>query len=140
MTNIDADLRQADWLRESFWDLPTDPDEFRGVLRRNQWTVEHFMSLPAARAMPDEIRRSLGVLVESKARHVRTPAGSLQFGLPIGAPIPEGAGSQPSRPHSRTRTPASAAIVSPKELMATRTAARAKIAVVPKPSSARGRS
>jgi hypothetical protein len=47
----------ADWLKGSTWDLPTKADEFLRSL--GNMTLEHFMNLPAAKAMPDELREEL---------------------------------------------------------------------------------
>jgi hypothetical protein len=47
----------ADWLKGSTWDLPTEPQEFLRSL--GSMTLEHFMTLPAAKAMPDSLREEL---------------------------------------------------------------------------------
>jgi hypothetical protein len=47
----------ADWLKGSTWDLPTEPQEFLHSL--GGMTLEHFMTLPAAKAMPDSLREEL---------------------------------------------------------------------------------
>ena len=57
--NIDADLRNADWIRTRTWDLPTDKDMFLAVIAPTP--LEHFMTLPAAEAMPDKLRMELGL-------------------------------------------------------------------------------
>lgn len=63
---IDEDPRNADWLRTMHWDLPTTLSSFLarlgvvdspvGVQRAS---VEKFMRLPAAEAMPKSLRREL---------------------------------------------------------------------------------
>lgn len=47
----------ADWLKGSSWDLPTEPQEFLRSL--GGITLKHFMELPAAKAMPDSLRAEL---------------------------------------------------------------------------------
>jgi hypothetical protein len=47
----------ADWLKGSSWDLPTESQEFLRSL--GGMTLEHFMGLPAAKAMPDSLRAEL---------------------------------------------------------------------------------
>jgi len=56
-TNIDDTDERADWLRAVAWDLPTDPAEFRAFIGDR---LDHFMALPAARAMPPALRVALG--------------------------------------------------------------------------------
>jgi hypothetical protein len=56
--NIDADQRNADWLRTLHWDLPTDKDTFLAVIGGED-ALEHFMTLPAAEAMPDALKQAL---------------------------------------------------------------------------------
>lgn len=51
---VDADLRNADWTKKS-WDLPTDVDGFLATVL----DVKSFMKLPAAKAMPKSLRKSL---------------------------------------------------------------------------------
>ncbi len=55
--NIDEDARNADWLRTMHWALPTDLDEFMQMVGRSG--VHHFMTLPAAEAMPMSLRTAL---------------------------------------------------------------------------------
>lgn len=63
--NIDADLRNADWLRTRTWDIWTKgskklvatPEELAEAIA--PMTVEHFLTLPAAEAMPEELRAAL---------------------------------------------------------------------------------
>ena len=53
---LQPDRLDADWLRTLHWDLPTDPDEFLGSLIM---PLDEFMALPAAEAMPQELRDAL---------------------------------------------------------------------------------
>lgn len=107
--NIDANLRNADWLKTTTWDLPTDKTAFIAHLASINKTVTEFMALPAAEAMPDTLKRDLapdqlddihralegltGVLgsgtksLEFKVRHVRTPS-AWPGNPPIGTPLP----------------------------------------------------
>ena len=56
---IDRDIEHADWLRGFGWGLPVNVDELLGVIGSTKADVEKFMKLPAARAMPVEVRREL---------------------------------------------------------------------------------
>jgi hypothetical protein len=51
--DVDADLRNSDWLRTLSWDLPTDPSLF------SQEELQHLSTLPAWEAAPPEIRDAL---------------------------------------------------------------------------------
>ena len=55
--NIDINPRNADWLRTLHWNLPTDMAEFLRQIGPDD--VHHFMSLPAAEAMPSTLRAEL---------------------------------------------------------------------------------
>lgn len=63
--DLDGDLTTADWLRTSTWDLPTHPDLFLLTLTElgfgatESEALAHFQTLPAARAMPDDLREAL---------------------------------------------------------------------------------
>lgn len=52
-----GDPLDEDWLRTQGWDLPTDADSFLAVVLPGQ--LAHFLTLPAALAMPDSLRREL---------------------------------------------------------------------------------
>lgn len=54
--NIDADPENADWTKRT-WDLPTDADAFLRIV--SVQTLEEFMRLPAAGAMPPELATEL---------------------------------------------------------------------------------
>jgi hypothetical protein len=47
----------ADWIKSLSWDLPTDVDGFLSAL--GSMSVEHFMTLPASKAMPEELAGEL---------------------------------------------------------------------------------
>lgn len=103
----DADLQNADWIKPQSWDLPRTLDGLLAHLRDTNTTVEHFLTLPAAVAMPEDLRGQLvrarnvsglasdlkglvGVLggLESKAiRRVRDPE---YWGKPFGTIITPG--------------------------------------------------
>ena len=107
--NIDANLRNADWLKTTTWDLPTDKTAFIAHLASINKTVTEFMALPAAEAMPqtlrdalapdalDDIHDALASLtaalgneaktLETKVRHVRN---SEYWGMPVNTPIVAG--------------------------------------------------
>lgn len=130
--NIDANLRNADWLKTTTWDLPTDKTAFIAHLASINKTVTEFMALPAAEAMPDTLKRDLapdqlddihralegltGVLgsgtksLEFKVRHVRDPS-AWPGNPPVGTPLPLPASfTSPSapKPARSVRKPASA--------------------------------
>ena len=56
---IDRDLEHADWLRGRSWSLPSDVDELLEIIGTKKSDVAKFMKLPAARAMPQEVRQEL---------------------------------------------------------------------------------
>jgi hypothetical protein len=47
----------ADWIKSGAWDLPREASEFLRSL--GPITLEHFMELPAAKAMPATLREEL---------------------------------------------------------------------------------
>lgn len=59
--NLDANQRNADWIKTLYWDLPTDPDIFLQVIGGKD-ALPHFLTLPAAEKMPPELAQALGVL------------------------------------------------------------------------------
>lgn len=105
--NVDAVLSNADWIKKSAWDLPTELDAFVQHLRATNMTVAAFMDLPAATAMPDklraqieakrktiqlakdldDLRAALGTMESKGIRRVRDVT---YWGLPYGTPIVAG--------------------------------------------------
>ena len=57
---IDAE-NGGDWIKAGSWDLPTDPEEFMDFVMPFCGSLEKFLSLPVARAMPKELREALGL-------------------------------------------------------------------------------
>jgi hypothetical protein len=57
--NLDEQLHNADWLRSMSWDLPRDKDEFLATIGNLGLPLEDFMKLPAAQAMPGDLRAAL---------------------------------------------------------------------------------
>jgi hypothetical protein len=55
----------ADWIKSGSWDLPTNAEEFLRSL--GDMTLGNFMKLPAAQAMPDDLREELLSLGHSEA-------------------------------------------------------------------------
>lgn len=100
MLLIDEDNESADWIKTLSWDLPTDPDDFLYAIG-GRAKLDHFMTLPAAKAMPTDLKVALGLVVkisseelktledfaETKVRHVRD---SEFWHLPVGTPIVPG--------------------------------------------------
>ena len=58
--NVDAEQRNADWIKVAFWDLPEDKATFLAVIG-GESQLEHFLSLPAAEAMPAKLKMELGI-------------------------------------------------------------------------------
>ncbi len=58
MYNIDSDIRNADWLKTRSWDLPAEKEEFLATIGGPE-AIPHFLTLPAAEAMPAELRNAL---------------------------------------------------------------------------------
>ena len=83
--NIDADQRNADWLKTLSWDLPTDKDVFLAVIG-GEAALDHFMTLPAAEAMPTDLRGELhkaGLLgPKDTSPHQPHPAGKRYQAVP----------------------------------------------------------
>ena len=61
MIEFDDDNESADWLRSRGWDLPVDPEAFLSTIGGRE-NLAHFMTLPAARAMPDALRAALDAI------------------------------------------------------------------------------
>jgi hypothetical protein len=92
--NIDENQRNADWLKTRTWDLPKDKDTFLAVIG-GESALEHFMTLPAAEAMPQDLKASLGVT--DGPRHAGQPGGVEPAATPIIEP--------PTRPVKFTAVP-----------------------------------
>jgi hypothetical protein len=60
--NIDADQRNADWIKTLSWDLPTEKGAFLAAIGGSE-QLDSFMELPAAEAMPQELAVQLGLTV-----------------------------------------------------------------------------
>lgn len=56
----ESTTEDSDWIKTLSWDLPSDPQAFIASLRGR--SLESFMALPAAQAMPDSLREALGEL------------------------------------------------------------------------------
>lgn len=86
--HIDEDVESADWTRKT-WDLPTLPAEFLSVIG-GRAALPHFLSLPAARAMPAGLRAALEPLPEpEKPPAVLPRAGDPCYVPPQGNAEPE---------------------------------------------------
>jgi hypothetical protein len=55
---IESNDLYADWIKTLSWDLPTDVESFLLVIGGMQ-QLDHFMTLPAAQAMPDDLKVAL---------------------------------------------------------------------------------
>ncbi len=49
----------GDWIKPLRWDLPTNVRDFAALFRDDPARIARFMHLPAARAMPEELRAAL---------------------------------------------------------------------------------
>jgi len=56
----DDDIENADWIKTFSWGLPTDKDEFLQAIGGPEM-LDHFMTLPAARPMPESLKKELGL-------------------------------------------------------------------------------
>ena len=52
---IGGDTRNEDWIKTLHRDLPTDVDELRRVIHGAGMSLAHFLTLPAAEAMPADL-------------------------------------------------------------------------------------
>lgn len=110
----DADLQNADWIKPQSWDLPRTLDGLLAHLRDTNTTVEHFLTLPAAVAMPEDLRgqlvraRNVSGLASDLARladelggvetkGIRRVRDVSYWGMPFGTPIVAGMRPQGSR-------------------------------------------
>lgn len=59
--NIDSSIEMTDWLRATTWDLPTDPEAFIRMIGGVD-KLDHFMTMPSAKAMPDDLKVALSGL------------------------------------------------------------------------------
>lgn len=58
--NLDETNEDADWIKIKTWDLPTDPEAFLRVIGGRE-NLAHFMTLPAAKPMPQDLKAGLGL-------------------------------------------------------------------------------
>ncbi len=54
----DSTLANADWVKAKVWDLPADINGFLNAIGGID-KLEHFMKLPAAKAMPEKLKEAL---------------------------------------------------------------------------------
>lgn len=70
MIDIDGNIENSDWTKSRYWDLPTTLDGLLSVIGFSAASVEKFLTLPAAKPMPKELRievyEYLKELAESK--------------------------------------------------------------------------
>jgi hypothetical protein len=70
MIDIDGNLENSDWAKSRYWNLPTTLDGLLSVIGFSSDSVEKFLTLPAAKPMPKELRievyEYLKKLAESK--------------------------------------------------------------------------
>lgn len=63
--NIDSSIEMTDWLRATTWDLPTDPEAFIRMIGGVD-KLDHFMTMPSAKAMPNDLKVALSGLDVTK--------------------------------------------------------------------------
>lgn len=68
--NLDADPRNADWIKTQHWEFSTDVQTFLWQIGGVE-NLQHFFTLPAAEAMPDSLRLDLAMKTDL---HVKIPA------------------------------------------------------------------
>jgi hypothetical protein len=56
MINIDNNMENSDWIKVRAWDLPTTLGGLLSVIGSSAEDVEHFLTLPAAKAMPEDLQ------------------------------------------------------------------------------------
>jgi hypothetical protein len=56
MIDIDGNIENSDWIKSRYWNLPTTLDGLLSVIGFSANSVEKFLSLPAAKPMPKELR------------------------------------------------------------------------------------
>lgn len=74
----ESDDLNADWIKASGWDLPVTIDAFIAAIGGSD-KLEHFLTLPAAKAMPDELKMALhgvdGLLKHLEGKHDQSTHG-----------------------------------------------------------------
>jgi hypothetical protein len=99
------DERNEDWAKTSSWDIwlgstlvKTLP-QLTEYCRFQRMELDHFLTLPAAEAMPDELRDEVRLWAQEQAaegggtgekalfRRVKTPEGARHYDQPVGTPI-----------------------------------------------------
>lgn len=69
--DLDADIENADWIRSLAWDLPKDPAIAfaflcgSGTYAEQKANWDHFLTLPAAKPMPPEVREGIEALLSA---------------------------------------------------------------------------
>lgn len=53
----ESNEEDSDWIKSLSWDLPTDAKSFINFIGEEK--LENFMNLPAAKAMPNSLRKEL---------------------------------------------------------------------------------
>ena len=56
MINIDNNMENSDWIKSRTWDLPTTLYALLAIIGSSVEDVEHFLTLPAAKAMPEGLQ------------------------------------------------------------------------------------
>lgn len=60
IVDFDEDIENADWIKTLSWGLPVDKDEFLDAIGGPD-NLTHFLTLPAARPMPESLKKDLGI-------------------------------------------------------------------------------
>lgn len=65
LTNIDSNESNSDWIKSLSWDLPTNAKDFiNSIGGPDKW--EHFQTLPAFLAMPEELKTEVNSYLKSQ--------------------------------------------------------------------------
>ncbi len=65
ITNVDSNERESDWIKSLSWDLPNTVENFiKAIGGPDKW--EHFQTIPAFLAMPEELKTEVELYVKDK--------------------------------------------------------------------------
>ena len=56
MINIDNNMENSDWIKVRAWDLPTTLGGLLGIIGSSVEDIEHFLTTPAAKPMPEDLQ------------------------------------------------------------------------------------
>ncbi len=71
--DIDGNLKNSDWTKGRYWDLPTTLDGLLSVIGFTSDSVEEFLTLPASKAMPKDLRLEVYEYLRELAKLSKQP-------------------------------------------------------------------